>query len=417
MIASIEARGYKCLKNVSQSLRTFQILVGPNASGKTTFLDVLAFMRDVLDAGPREAVALRTPNFADLTWARAGGGFELAVEAVLPGHLLAAMNGRGYQLIRYELSVESRPDYGDVGIVWENVMLLPRSLRAVTPRTLFPDSWTADSILMRRTPRGARTVVRKVPERNDNFYSEVHSESGKGWMPSFRLGPYKSSLANLPDDETRFPAATWFRTLLREGVQSIVLNSAVMSRPSPPGQGRSFRPDGSNLPWVIVRLQEERPDRYRAWLEHLSTSLPDIAGIRIVERPEDRHRYLMIRYAHGVEVPSWGVSDGTLRLMALTLLAYLGEPGGIFLIEEPENGIHPRAVETMYQALSSVYDSQILVASHSPVLLANARLRDVLCFGRTKDGATDIVSGEEHPQLRDWHEASNPGLLLASGVL
>ena len=55
-----------------------------------------------------------------------------------------------------------------------------------------------------------------------------------------------------------------------------------------------------------------------------------------------------------------------MRFLALTLLAYLPDPAGPYLIEEPENGIHPRNVETVFESLSSVYDAQVLLATHSP---------------------------------------------------
>jgi predicted ATPase len=149
----------------------------------------------------------------------------------------------------------------------------------------------------------------------------------------------------------------------------------------------------------------------------LRTALPDLNNIRTVEREDDRHRYLMLEYTGGLSVPSWMASDGTLRLMALSILAYLPNFSGIYLIEEPENGIHPRAVDTMFQSLSSVYDAQILVATHSPVVLSLVEPVNVLCFAKTKQGAVDIVKGDEHPALRDWKGEANLGVLFAGGVL
>ena len=110
------------------------------------------------------------------------------------------------------------------------------------------------------------------------------------------------------------------------------------------------------------------------------------------------------------------LSDGTLRLIALTLIAYLDEPA-IYLVEEPENGIHPRAVETVLQSLSSVYGAQVLLATHSPVILSLTEPEQVLCFDRTAEGATDIVRGSEHPRLRQWRGETDLGTLFASGVL
>jgi predicted ATP-dependent endonuclease of OLD family len=101
----------------------------------------------------------------------------------------------------------------------------------------------------------------------------------------------------------------------------------------------------------------------------------------------------------------------------LTLPAYLPELEGVLLIEEPENGIHPCAVETMLQSLSSTYGAQVLLATHSPVILGIADVSQVLCFSRTEEGATDIVAGSDHPALRDWRGEANLGVLFAGGVL
>jgi len=125
----------------------------------------------------------------------------------------------------------------------------------------------------------------------------------------------------------------------------------------------------------------------------------------------------MVKYKGGLEVPSWTVYDGTLRLLALTLPAYITELQGIYLIEEPENGIHPKAVETVIQSLSSVYNAQILLATHSPVILGISKIEDVLCFAKTEEGATDIVKGNVHPALAKWKGETNLGVLFAAGVL
>jgi predicted ATPase len=169
---------------------------------------------------------------------------------------------------------------------------------------------------------------------------------------------------------------------------------------------------------VIWNLEQPaNRERYGWWVDHVRTALPDIESIRTVERPEDRSRYLVIKYTGGLEVPSWMASDGTLRLLALTIPAYVPDFKGICLIEEPENGIHPQAVETVFKSLSNVYGAQILLATHSPVILSVADVEKVLCFKKTKSGATDIVQGDKHPALRDWRGGVNLGTLFAGGVL
>ena len=162
-------------------------------------------------------------------------------------------------------------------------------------------------------------------------------------LPAYFL--WRGLLGNLPADSDSFPVASWFRECMFSGVQRFALNSLMIRRPSPPSRVGGFLPDGSNLPWVVARLSKENPDRFRAWIEHLKTALPDLLNIATFERPEDKHSYMIYEYTGGLKLPSWSVSDGTLRLTALTLPAYMSNTSShqsIFLIEEPENGIHPK---------------------------------------------------------------------------
>lgn len=413
MITLVDALCYRALRYVHQPLGRFHVLVGPNASGKTTFLDVPAFLGALVSDGLEAAIGDRTKNFEDLVWRRKGRWFQLAVEARIPENRRETLERNNWDTIRYEVEIGTNP-VGEVEIQAERAILKNAISEAPAQRTLFPDPPAAPESLLRppRT-RGSRVVVNKVIDGNDSFYPET----GRGFTPSFKLGPRKSALGNLPEDESQFPVSSWLKSFLTNGIQQFVLNSQVIRRASPPGQVRGFKPDGSNLPWVVAELEKRSPERFRDWMAHLQTALPDLEDIRTVERLDDRHKYLVLRYRGALEVPSWMASDGTLRLLALTLPAYLPEFTGVYLIEEPENGIHPRAVQTMFQSLSSVYDAQILMATHSPVILSAVDARDVLCFAKTNDGATDIVSGSAHPALRDWKGETNLSVLFAAGVL
>jgi predicted ATPase len=419
MITLIETLNFRSLRYISQPLGSFHILVGPNASGKTTFLDVISFINQLVSNGLESAINDRARNFHDLLWQGHGNRFELAIEAKIPDEIAGNLSSqtKPYDTIRYEIAIGIERDIDEVSILEEKVLL--KTSRSIEPmqRTLFPMSSEGTATLISKGLRNSQTIVNKVRKGNDYFRTEFSQEQGKSWQYAFKLGLQKSALGNLPADETQFPATTWLKNLLTDGVQPFVLNSLLIRKASPPGQKRGFKPDGSNLPWVIDELGKKSPKKFKEWISHLQTALPDIENIITIEREDDRHRYLVIKYKSGIEVPSWVASDGTLRLLALTLPAYLTDLKGIYLIEEPENGIHPRAVETIYQSLASVYDAQILMATHSPVILGIADAKDILCFAKTSEGATDIVSGNLHPALAQWQGETNLGVLFAAGVL
>ncbi|MXY92579.1 MAG: ATP-binding protein [Caldilineaceae bacterium SB0664_bin_27] len=418
MITLVEALNYRCLRYISRPLKPFHVLVGPNASGKTTFLDVVAFLQELVSEGLEAALESRTNNPQDLLFRRNGERFELAVEALIPEGMRKSTARRVLDSVRYEIAIGFDETDRQFEFKAEKLLLKETGKYDTELRSLFPQNLSPPTTLV--TPKGKRNVkavINKVPGGNDNFYSEAYIQSGKGWAPSFRLGTQKSALGNLPEVEKDFPVATWFRELLQSGVQQLVLNSLMIRRPSPPTRVSGFRLDGSNLPWVVAQLREESPERYSEWIAHLQTALTDLVDIRTVERPEDRHCYLVYEYEGDLRVPSWLVSDGTLRLTGLTLPAYLPDLEGIFLIEEPENGIHPRAVATAFDSLSSMYESQVLLATHSLMVLNAAEMDDLLCFAKDKSGATDIVFGSEHPMLQDWQGEVALGTLLASGVL
>ena len=136
MITAIEARHYRCLRFIRQDLGGFHVLVGPNASGKSTFLDVVGFLGRLVSDGLDAAVRERTQNIEDLTWGRKGDGFELAIEARIPQERLDIVNQgkkRGFDTIRYEVQIGIDAASREYGIHHERA-LLKKGATAVAER-------------------------------------------------------------------------------------------------------------------------------------------------------------------------------------------------------------------------------------------------------------------------------------------
>ncbi|MFB2920784.1 MULTISPECIES: methylation-associated defense system AAA family ATPase MAD3 [Aerosakkonema] len=423
MLSRVQALNYRCLRYIDRPLLPFQVLIGPNASGKSSFLDVVALLGDYVREGLDNALLQnfqnpigRATNVDQLIFHQSAPGFELAIELRVPEKLASR-----YQYARYEVGF-TKEENGELAIAGETLWLhndAEKNLEKPEEQRLqFPTEPVAPNTLFKapgrnRPPRGWRKVVNKILESGNDYFRGESSD----WNMMFRLGSGKSSLGGLPQDK-RFPISMWVRDILLQGIHILALNSIAMRRPCSPSEVRTFKVDGSNLPLVVQDLEKNNPEVFRDWVAHIRTVLTDVQKILVQERSEDKHLYLAIQYKSGGEpVPSWLLSDGTLRMLALTLLAYIPFHEGIYLIEEPENGIHPKAIEAVFLSLSSVYDSQILLATHSPLFLALAKTEQMLCFAKNPSGAIDIVSGDKHPSLQNWHGQISLATLYAAGVL
>lgn len=391
MITLVEARNYRCLRSVNSALRPFQILVGPNGSGKSAFMDVLSFIRTLVAENLEAAVKERTQpigSFHDLVWGREDSGFSLALEALVPEKQRLAREIHSFTQLRYDVSFRVDPKTDVPLIDNETVALL-------------------DQIHGETLTIAART----------HSHAQFVRETGSPHPYQPEIGRRTSVLSYLPPEPTGFPASIWFATLLRDGIRDVRLSTEHLHGPSTlEAEKKGGRLTGANLAHSVFELRQKSRDSFEAWVSHLRTALPDLATIRTEPWPQGRARYLILRYQNGIEVPSRVVSDGTLCLLALTILPYMPEPDTLYLIEEPENAVHPMAVESIYQSLSSLYDRQVVMATHSPVLLSLAKPEELLCFTRNPQG-TQIVPGKEHPALKEWKGEVNLSDLFAAGVL
>lgn len=102
------------------------------------------------------------------------------------------------------------------------------------------------------------------------------------------------------------------------------------------------------------------------------------------------------------------ISDGTLRFLLLESIFYNPLRGMLVAIDEPERGLHPDMIKSVADMMkSAAATSQIIAATHSPHLLNQFELEDILVFEKQEDNSTIVntISEEDFP---DW-----PGEYLA----
>lgn len=406
MIIGLTIKNYKGIcELINLPLSGFHVLVGPNGVGKTTFLDAIDFVRDCLVQGPSAAVETRhIADFNDLTWLRRGGVIEI--------ELWLDMSAQRPELtesvLNYRLAI--RAD-ATMGVCVEEELLRQYSKAWLpTGQTLAFSANVKPKRLLGKTAKGT------------DFYTR---EKGS-YQDSFNFGLDKLTLGLTPPDEDRYPTANAVRKFLAQGVRYIQLNSPAMRLPCAATRTVELDLDGSNLARVVGRLlsangglgpywaADDSP--VQRWTEHMKFALPDLDRIGWARRQADNAEYLLLRYANGLEAPSWVLSDGTLRMMALTIPAFLPPDPAVYMVEEPENGVHPKALEIILRSLSTIPSAQMLLATHSPFVVQQCGVEPLLCFSRDDQG-THIIRGSDHPLLQSWDGSPDLGIVFAAGVL
>jgi ABC-type branched-subunit amino acid transport system ATPase component len=433
VITRIEAYSYRCFPELVVDLDRYHVLAGANGAGKTTLLDIPVLIGDILRGQGIVGAFLerqdtgrpaRASTLTDLLHKDEGDAIAFAFEARLPesvtevlGESSQARLGRPVPThLRYELRLEITPRA--MRVADEYLFLFIGSGERPEPG-VFPQGRSETRSETGATLRSEewQSVIHRAGGPLTQFTPESTTQSVD--LPSLRVSGFQLAIGAVPPDDTLFPAALWFSSLLRGGVVYFDPDWEALRSPAPPGLPKRLIASGQNMPWLALDLQDSDPGDFAAWIDHVRTALPQVKSIRVHEREEDHFAYFSIEYQGGYRVTSSGLSDGTLRILALTLLSFLSDEAmpRLLVTEEPENGIHPQAIETVLQSLSMLYDTQVWISTHSPIVLAQTGLRDVLATRLGRDGSVTVVPGNKHPQLRDWRGAIDIGSLFAAGIL
>ncbi|KIG17237.1 hypothetical protein DB30_03550 [Enhygromyxa salina] len=428
MITRIEAQNYRCFESVAVPLDAFRIIAGSNGSGKTTLLDIPVLLGDLLRARNVAAAFLerlpqrgpRATSLGELSFRGQQHSFVLAVEAKLPQRHAQALGNAAPKAVqsdparlpthlRYELRLTVH-DGRQLEVESEYLFAFAAG-QAYEERRLPVQGESTEQqdwrFIIRRdhVHDAAASAVSLTPELADAIQRETQIDRTRLALTRLELEP-----------PAEFGAGRWLLEHLQTGAVFFDPNWATLRRASPPGLPKPLMSSGENLPWLILRLQNQDPEQFADWVAHVRTALPQVVSIELREREEDHHVYFRVGYEGGFEVTSSGLSEGTLRILALTSLAYVPDPPQLLVVEEPENSIHPQATEAIMLSLRSLYDSQVLVSTHSPVVLADSELEELLITRLGRNGGAQVLTGPSHPRLATWKGGIDLGSLFAAGV-
>ena len=190
-----------------------------------------------------------------------------------------------------------------------------------------------------------------------------------------------------------------------------------MRRPSRIRQENVLNESGSNLSSVVHTLfSEGHPDLEEA-VGMLQVMVPTVERL-VSPIFGDGHTFVALK-EKDVEhlVGTWGLSDGTLLALALSIALVVRPEPELICLESPETGIHPQMMEAVADMLQvASRDTQVIVTTQSPYLLDWLPIESFV-VAEKKNGETHLKALKDDETLRETVDALGAGPAWYSGYL
>ncbi len=225
----------------------------------------------------------------------------------------------------------------------------------------------------------------------------------------FRLPASVMSTWNSPRDRDRFPEALHFRNWVERFQSFLIWDPKVLRSPSR-GRHDQLGQSGEHLASVLGRLKETNRNAFDRLVRRVRRLFPMVSDISVTGHGWG-WRNLSVHEANGKDVVfnSQQMSDGILRLLAVTSLLYLDNIPSVITFEEPENGVHPQLLSEVVQILRELTQRkppnrcQVFLTTHSPYVLDEFfdHPEEVYCMERPAPQAgARVVRLSDNRQLR-----------------
>ncbi|RME77204.1 MAG: chromosome segregation protein SMC [Chloroflexi bacterium] len=360
-VSRVGLRNWKNFQEVDIPLTWRAFIIGPNASGKSNFLDVFRFLKDVALNGLNRAVEVR-------------GGVSA----------IRCLSARRYPDITVEVELQ-----GNEGVVWCYALSLNQDnqRRPIIKRESVQKN--GQSLLVRPSAED-----KEDPERLTQTALEQISENR----------PFRS-------------VADFFKSVsYRHLIPQIVRNPADFT--TRPVKNDPYGRDFLRRMWETNK--RTRDSRLNKISQAIKIAVPQLSKLSLEMDEKTGIVHLIGRYEHwrpsGAKQDESQFSDGTLRLLGLLWTVFEGS--GPLLLEEPEISLHPELV----RRLPSVFyrltrerkqPRQIIISTHSEEMLRDEGIAptEVLLLQPSPNGTE--ISLPDEADIRAMRE----GRLTAADVL
>jgi predicted ATPase len=404
MLRRVEISGYKSLVDVKIDLGPLVVLFGPNAAGKSNFLDALQLLSRIATSQtlkeafeppyrgkPLESFSFGSGGIPELL-ARESATFAIQADIELSPQVVEAVNRQVRQMRQPGNGAGSKPAaaHATVPVIHEHYLRYRIEVEVLPSSGILR---VTDEYLAALNSRGEATKKRKP--FLERMHNRLHLRMEGQAHPTYFDRYLDHSILSKPLYPPHYPHLTAVRKELEswmfyyfEPRERMRANTAVK-------EIRHIGLMGEELSAFLNSLKATNPRQFRGIEKALQLLIPSITGIDVGVNSLGE---VELRLREGERlIPARVVSEGTLRVLGLLAIGSSSESPGLVGFEEPETGVHPRRIRLIAERLHSHTSSggnQLIVTTHS-TLLTDLMPNEALYVCRKQDGRTTIEPYED----------------------
>jgi len=381
VIEGFRVHNYRALRDVTlgklsnqqlvEPLTPFTVVIGKNGVGKSTLFDAFGFVADCLSTDVETACDMKQR-----------GGFD-------------RLRSMGVdEPIRFEIYYREAPN--DRPITYELAITLDTTGRP----------FVESEVLKQRRKgqkHGRPFPFLRLDHGKGTVWAgeeavEVQGEEDRAQTPVELTDTRQLGIATLGTLKEH-PRIKRFRDFLKGWYLSYFYPDAARSLPSA-GPQRHLNIHGDNIGNVVQFMEREHKVRFKSILERIAAKIP---GITSIDTQPTEDKRLLLRFNDGAfDDPFFAqqMSDGTLKIFAYLLLLEDPEPPPFICIEEPENGLYHKLLETLAQefrlhATGKKNAPQIFVTTHQPYFVDALTPEEVWLIEKSPNGFSTVLRVSE----------------------
>ncbi len=400
MLKQIKIHGYKSLANLKLNLKPLSVLVGPNASGKSNFLDALQLLsriatsrslKEAFDSPyrgyPLESFTFGKEGIKNLL-ERETVSLCIEVDVELSQSVIDSVNWQIWDMKRTTTSnspderkpaSKRPPPVSEANLRYRiEIEMLPK-LGILRVANEYLAALNTEGELSKRRKPFLEKIASRLHLRMEGQARPTHYE---------RYLDY--SILSMPHYPPHYPHLVAMRQELASWFTFYLEPRERMRLPNPVKEVHHIGLMGEDLAAFPNTLRGLDGQQFESVEKSIHTMIPSITGIDV---SINKLGEVELDMREGEKLVSARVlSEGTLRILGLLALVSAKEPPALIGFEEPENGIHPRRIKRIARFLETRMirkDIQFIVTTHSSIL-PDLVPPESLYVCRKVDGNTEI---------------------------